>query len=268
MVCAALLAGCGAAKEKPVMEVLDQKYKVEPDASLRINDPSGSIAIHGVDSSEVQLHATKVANSDELIKNISIGVNAQPNDVLIKTSFVRAKGKPFLSTGRRVDYELSIPRTMKITRLDVDDGKVLIDSVQTSELRANVVDGQMELRNCIGDIQVAVQNGDLSLLYGSNLQLPAQSASVEARVLHGTLTVSLPRSGPFHIRATSVSGNITSAFAQDVQVAGGALRKIDISLGKSPRSEIQLNVRSGNIIIADETADARTVGQTQAANPR
>jgi hypothetical protein len=265
--CFYFLCSCGSQKEKPVLEVFEQKYKIDPQGNLRINNPRGSIAIRGVDSDEVLLRATKVASSDEHVRNISVSVAAQPNDILIKTNFVRPKGKPFLSTGKRVDYELTIPRTLKITRLDMDDGKVLIDSVQTSELRANVVDGQLELRNCSGDIQVAVQNGDLSLVNESNVQ-PAHLSMIDARVLSGTLTVSLPRKGSFHVRAATPTGNITSAFAQDVQVGGGALRKIDISLGQTPRSDIQLNVMSGNVIIADATADSRTAGQSQAANPR
>ncbi len=249
------LCGCSARKENAALEVIYKKYPVDPDASIRINDPHGSISIRGTDSSEVQLRATKIAGSPDQLKNISVSVTAQQNDVLIKTNFVRPKAKPFLGGGDRVDYELSIPRSLKITRLDVDDGKVLIDSVQTSELRANVVDGQLELRNCSGDIHVAVQNGDLALLYDARETHPS---SADARVLHGTLTVSLPRSAAFHLRAETTKGNITSALAQTVEVKGGSLRKIDISLGQAPRSEIQLVVVSGNIIIADASAEART----------
>jgi hypothetical protein len=256
---ASLFCGCGARKETAAIEVIDKKYPIDPDASIRINDPHGSISIRGTDSSEVQLHATKVASSADQLKNISVSVTAQQNGVSIKTNFVRSKAKPFLGGGDRVDYELSIPRSLKITRLDVDDGKVSIESVQTSELRANVVDGELELRNCSGDIHVAVQNGDLALLYNAREPRPS---STDARVLHGTLTLSLPRSAAFHLRAETTKGTITSAFAQTVEVKGGALRKIDISSGQAPRSEIQLEVMTGNIIIADASADARTASHS------
>jgi len=251
----ALLCGCNAQKEKPALEVFEQKYPVDSDAIIRIMNPHGSIAVRGNDSTEVQLHATKIAGSTEQLKNISVSVIAQNNDLLIKTNFVRPKGKAFLSNGDRVDYELSIPRTLKIMRLDVDDGRVFVDSVKTSELRANVVDGQMELRNCSGKINIGVQNGDLTLFDDTG---KTQTSSTEARVLHGTLTISVPRNAGFRIRAETTDGNITSAFAQTVDIKGGPLRKIDISSGAAPRSEIQLEVKSGNIIIADASADART----------
>jgi len=252
-----LLCACGSRKENAALEVIDQKYQVEPDVSIRINDPHGSISIHGGDSTNVQLHATKVAAGADQLRNISINVTAQPNDVLIKTNFVRPKGKPFLGGGDRVDYDLVVPSTAKITRLDVDDGRVMIESMRSSELRATVVDGQLEMRNCRGDIHLSVQNGDLSIINGTD-DATAQPSSAEAHVLHGTLTFSTPRKASFHLRGETTYGNITSAFAQTVEVNGGPLRKIDVSSGQSARSEIQLQVLSGNIIIADGTADAQT----------
>lgn len=253
-----LLCACGSGKEGAALEVIEQKYQVDPAGSIRINDPHGSISIHGTDSTEMKLHATKVAARADQLKNIAVSVAAQPNDILIKTNFIRQKGKPFLGGGDRVDYDLSIPRTLKITRLDVDDGKVVIESMQTSELRANVVDGQLELRNCRGDIHVAVQNGDLSVV-SSRDDGTSQPSLTEGHVLHGTLTFSAPRKASFHLRAETIYGNITSAFAQTVEVNGGPLRKIDVSSGQSRRSEVQLQVMTGNIIIADTTAeDART----------
>jgi hypothetical protein len=240
------------------VEVIEQRYQVNPDASIRINDPHGSISIQGSDSHEMKLHATKVSGSQEQLRNIAVSVAARPNDISIKTNFPRPKAKPFLGGGERVDYDLFIPRALKITRLDVDDGKVLIESMQTSELRATVVDGQLELRNCTGDIHVAVENGDLVLNYPAR---HAQPSSTEAHVLHGTLTFSVPRNASFHLRAETPYGNIASAFAQSVEIKGGPLRKIDISSGQPPRSEIQLQVLSGNIIIADATVESRTAGQ-------
>lgn len=254
------LCGCGSRNESALLEVIEQKYPVEPDATIRINDTHGSISIRGENSSEVRMRATKIAGTQEQLRNLGVSVTALQNDILIKTNFVRPKGKAFLSNGERVDYDLSIPRTSKITRLDVDDGKVLIDSVQSTQVRATVVDGQMELRDCTGDIEVAVENGDLGLYFDKAPE--DKPSSVEARVLHGTLTLSIPRTAPVHLTAQTPTGNIASAFAEMVEIKGRPARKIDVALGRAPRSEIHLQVLSGNIIVSDATADTQTKGQT------
>ena len=48
------MTGCTAKKnEGPGKEVMEQTYKVEPNASVRITNPHGSVRIQGTDGSEV-----------------------------------------------------------------------------------------------------------------------------------------------------------------------------------------------------------------------
>src|SRR5438552_589188 len=56
-----LLAGCSPKKEieRPADEVIEQTYKINPNASLRIDNPRGSVTIRGTDGSDVQLRAVK-----------------------------------------------------------------------------------------------------------------------------------------------------------------------------------------------------------------
>src|SRR5947199_7809168 len=148
------LLGC---KPKPktelaANEVIEQTYKVEPNASLRIANPRGSITIHGEDTSEMRIRAVKSASSAAQLKEITLDVTAEPGDVLIKTAFPRKKNMPFFAGKAAVDYTLSVPRSTRIARVDADDGNVSIEGIQNSNVWANIVNGQLNIQNYCGDL--------------------------------------------------------------------------------------------------------------------
>src|SRR5207247_4580225 len=84
------LAGCNSKKEseRPADEVIEQTYKVNADASLRITNPRGSVAIGGADISEGRMHAVKSASSAARLKNNTVDVTAEPGEIFIKTAYV------------------------------------------------------------------------------------------------------------------------------------------------------------------------------------
>ncbi|PYK49099.1 MAG: hypothetical protein DME20_07725 [Verrucomicrobia bacterium] len=96
---ALLLAGCNSKKENewPADEVIEQTYKVNADATLRITNPRGSVAIRGEDTPEVRMRAVKSVSSAAQLKDITVDVTAEPADILIKTAFLRQKKMPLLA---------------------------------------------------------------------------------------------------------------------------------------------------------------------------
>jgi DUF4097 and DUF4098 domain-containing protein YvlB len=246
MLGALLLAGCGKELEQAGTEVFEQTYPVDPTARLTIRNLSGSISIRGADSPELKLRATKTAATAEQLKSISISVTAETGSVAIATNVLPEKGKSRLSGTSTVDYVLVVPRTTKIARLEVEDGKVLIEGMEGEDVRATVVDGQLTVRNCCGNIHVAIANGNLDLSYQ---QCGEQPFFAEAQVTHGSARVSIPRDASFHARAQTATGKILNDFAEMVEVNGRAKQKIDMSVGSNARSELALRVTTGDISI-------------------
>src|SRR5258708_31190293 len=83
------LLGCKPKQktELPTDEAIEQTYKVDPNATVRIANGRGSVTIHGTDASEVRLRAVKHAPSAAQLKDTTVSVTAEPGDILIKTSF-------------------------------------------------------------------------------------------------------------------------------------------------------------------------------------
>ena len=242
------LAGCNSKKknERPADEVIDQSYRVNADASLRISNLRGAIAIRGADTSEVRMHAVKSASSAAQLKNITVDVTAEPGDVLIKTAFLRQKNMPFYAGTTAVDYTLSVPRTARIARLDLDDGNASVEEIQNADVHANVVNGQLEIRNCCGNLKVAVANGGLDLIYG---RCEGPYFSADAQILNGNARLSIGRSAALRVHCETVNGKITNNLDPAVALNEQSSRKIDISLGTGRRSDLTVRVTSGDITI-------------------
>jgi Putative adhesin len=245
---ALLLTGRSSKKEseRPADEVIEQTYKVSADASLRITNPRGSVAIRGADTSEVRMHAVKSASSAAQLKNITVDVTAEPGDVLIKTAFLRQKNMPFYAGTTAVDYTLSVPRSARIPRLDLDDGKASVEGIQNADVRANVVNGQLEIRNCCGNLKVAVANGGLDIVYG---RCEGPYFSAEAQILNGNARLSIARGAALRVHAETVNGKITNSLDTTVELNEQSSGKIDLSLGTGRRSDLTVRVTSGDITI-------------------
>jgi len=243
-----LLAGCNSKKEieRPADEVIEQTYKVEPNATVRIANPLGSVAIRGEDISEVRMRAVKSASSAAQLKDITVDVTAEPGDVLIKTAFPRQKKLPFFAGTSAVDYTLWVPHSARIARVDVDDGNVSIEGIQNADVRANVVNGQLDVRNCCGDLKVAVANGGLDISYG---RCEGPYFSADAQVLNGDAHISIVRGAALRVRAETLNGKIINDIAPTVELNGQPSRKVDIPLGAGRRCELTARVTSGDITI-------------------
>ena len=232
--------------ELPTNEVIEQTYKVDPNATVRIANVRGSVTIRGTDTPQVQMRAVKSTSSVAQLKDITVDVTAEPGDILIKTAFLRQKKMPFFAGSGTVDYTLSVPRTARIARLDLDDGKVSIEGIQSADVRANVVDGQLAIRNCCGNLKVSVGNGTLDLAYG---RCEGPYFSADAQLLNGNARLAIAPGASFRVHGETTNGKVTNNLGTTVELNGRPSRKADMSLGSGRRSDITLRVTSGDITI-------------------
>jgi len=257
---ALLFFGCGPRVETELTEAISQTYQIDPSGSLSIRNANGSIVIRDTEASEVRLQAVKKANSSEQLSSVHINVASQPDFVSITTDFLQPKNKALFAASGTVDYIVSVPPTIRLRRVDLDNGKLSIDGMRGEEVQANVVDGQLVIRNCFANSHARIANGTLDLLYDHPDQ---RQFSVDAQITSGSARVIIPRAGSFHVRAETVTGKITNDFAETVEVNGHTLRKIDMSFGKEAHSEIKLRVTTGDIRIAESKPGIRNTSSDE-----
>jgi DUF4097 and DUF4098 domain-containing protein YvlB len=239
------LIGCRSAVEHAVDQTTEGEYQVDPTASLRVRNTDGSVVIHGSDSPKLTLRTVKKARNAERLRAIAVNVTAEPGAVSITTNLRREKNKAFSANAGTVDYEITAPRTLRISRLDLASGKVRIEEMRGESVRASVVDGELAIHNCFGEVDLDVGNGEIDVSCDRR-----ERFFLNAQIIHGNFRLSLPRDAPFHIKAETSNGKLVNDFADMVELSGRGSGKIDISRGREPRSEIKIRVITGDIKIA------------------
>lgn len=242
-----LVSGCGQKADRVSTEVMERTYEIDPTARLKILNLRGTITIRGADTQELKLRATKKAASPAQLQDINISVAAESGSISISTSVLPQKKRAASGAAGEVDYELVVPRTINIARLELEDGNVLIEGMEDEDVRANVVDGEVTIRKCCANIQVAIANGDLDL---SLKDCGQHSFSTNAQLTHGKAKIFLARDSSIHVRAQTEKGTVVNEFADMVQVNGGSTRKVDLSLGTDVRSQLTVRVTTGDISLA------------------
>ena len=245
--------GCSPKVEGPKNEVFEQNYEIDPDAGLSIRNTDGSIVILGTETPALKLRAIKKASNSDELKDINVTATAGEKAVSITTKFLSQKNKALSSGSRTVDFTIEIPRTVNLTRVDLDNGKVLIDGMRAEDLRATVVDGQLAIRNCCGNAHVSIANGVLDLYYEP---CERRRFLVDAQMTNGNAGVFIGRKASFHIQAETMTGKIINKLGDTVNLNGQTTRRVDISTGKGAvRHDIKLRATTGDIKIAEAGAE-------------
>src|SRR5207247_1868093 len=138
----------------------------------------------------------------------AVKVVAQAGSVSVETGFPPQKTWGFSDRVGAVNYEISVPRTVKISRLDVGNGDVQIGEMY-SDIQANLVNGGLAAHNCFGKSRLSVANGTLDLIYE---KWERRDFSVDARIISGDVRAFLPGTASFHIVAEAVNGNVLNHF--------------------------------------------------------
>src|SRR4051795_3412008 len=82
-----LFAASHAFAVETAEEVVEQKYSVDSNATLSVQNIDGSIRVYAADKPEIHIQAIKRAYNRERLEAISVDVKATQNSVAIITTF-------------------------------------------------------------------------------------------------------------------------------------------------------------------------------------
>jgi len=240
------LAGCESSVDKVVEETAEQTYEVDPAGSFSFRNTAGAVHISGSDDESMKVRITRKGWSAEQLNGIAARVAVQTKAISIETSYPPEKTWRFSHRSGSIDFDIVLPRTVKIARLDLENGDILVEGMR-GDARADLVNGKLVTRNCFGDIQLSVANGTLDLFYERWQQQPF---AVDSRIIGGNARVFLPRAVPFHLLAETETGNVSNHFALPEEQDPKRATKVNMSVGSAPRPEINIRATHGDIEIA------------------
>jgi len=250
---AVLVTACGRSAETTARKEFAQVYAINPDATFSLANFSGSVVIHGSDLPQLEVKAIITATNSQRLNGITVDVKARDDRAAINTIFPPEKRRVGASGGQ-VDYVLRLPRTVRISQLEIENGRVSIEGMRSPDLNARVVDGSLSVHNCLGDARLAVSSGSLELSYDSLEQDPF---FVSALIIHGNARVVMPTGSPLHLLADASSGKVINHLAETVELNGHSSSRVDMKIGPNTRPDFEIRATMGDIEILPVKALAK-----------
>ncbi|MEY2572412.1 MAG: hypothetical protein QOJ87_625 [Verrucomicrobiota bacterium] len=239
-----LLFAFSAPAVEPLEESIQQKYEVAADATLSVHNTDGSIRVYGADQPVISIQAIKKAYNKERLAGIVVDVKASPNSVAISTTFPPRKGALSDRSGT-VDYIIVVPKTAKVTQLELVNGEILIEGLRHgSSARAHVVNGWLGGHNCFGDLDLAIESGRLDLAYD---WWENHEFAVKAFNTRGNVRAVFPGDASLNLSATALEGRIANGFAKTAPA--DIVHSVAEVIGPNAQTVVSLDARRGNIRI-------------------
>ncbi len=249
-VASCLLLGCRPAVDRTLEEIIDHVYPVEPTATLSVTNRDGSIRVYaaGSDVHDVRVEAVKKAYSAERLKAISVKVSAQPNAISVETTYPPDSGIGFSDRSGTVDYVIVVPSTIRISRLELTNGEMLVEGMRSEEARVQLGNGRLLAHNCFGKLDLHLKTGNLAIAYEwwEDLEF-----SIRATIQNGNAYAYIPTDAAFHLIAHTATGKIANDFAEKEERRAEPVNKIDMLVGGGGKTIFQFETEDGNIKIAE-----------------
>jgi DUF4097 and DUF4098 domain-containing protein YvlB len=245
-----LLLSCRPAVDRTLEEMIDHVYPVEPTATLTVTNRDGSIRVYaaGDETRDVRVEAIKKAYSAERLKAISIQVSAQPNSISIETIYPPDSGVGFSEQSGTVDYVIVVPQTIRISKLELANGELLMEGMRSEEARAQLGNGRLFAHNCFGNLDLQLKTGNLVIAYE---WWEDTEFSIRATIQNGNALAYIPTDAAFHLIAHTATGRIASDFADKEQRRAEPINKIDMLVGGGGKTLFQFETQDGNVKIAE-----------------
>ena len=245
LVAALVCLAQGLEASNPLEELVQQTHPVDPVATLSVRNMDGSIAIRVSDVAAISIRATKRAYTTARLRGIVVDVKAAPDRVSIETIVPPGEGLLGDRSGT-VDYVITIPKTVRIEQLDLNDGEVSIEGLRGGSAVARVGNGWLAVRNCFADLDLAVTDGRLQVAYDrweeSNFRVVLASPE-------GDIRVNFPSEASVNIVARTVSGRIVNGLGAKQEEENGTSRFLSMTTGSKPGASFEMSTTTGDIRI-------------------
>jgi hypothetical protein len=235
-----------ASAVEPLEEIVEQKFAVDPNVSVSIQNIDGAIRVYAAEEPVVLVQAVKKAYNAERLKGIVIDTKATPASVAITTSFPPRKNALSDRSGT-VDYIIIVPQTAQITQLELTNGEVLLEGLRNGgSAKARLVNGWMIGHNCFGNLDLTVETGRLDVAYD---WWESREFAVKALNLRGQLRALFPTDASFNLSATATEGRVANGFGEKKTGPGDVVHSVAEVIGPDARAVLSLEARKGNIRI-------------------
>jgi DUF4097 and DUF4098 domain-containing protein YvlB len=246
-----LLPSCRPPTDRTLEEMIDHTYPIEPNGTLSVTNRDGSIRVYAAGKTrDVRVEAIKRAYSAERLKAVSIKVAARPDSISIETNYPPDSGAGFSDRSGTVDYVIVVPQTIRISKLELGNGELLVEGMRSDQARAQLGNGRLYANNCFGNLDLALHTGNLVIVYEWWEQ---HEFAIRASVQNGHTLAYIPSEAAFHLIANTATGKIVNDFAEKEERRAEPVNTIDMLVGGGGKTTFQLETQDGNVKISEHS---------------
>lgn len=231
---------------EPFEETIEQRYEVDANAQLSVQNVDGSIRVYASDQPVISVQAIKKAYNRERLQGIVVDVKASRSTVAITTVFPSRKNALSDRSGI-VDYIILVPYTTKVAQLDLVNGEVLVEGLRNGgSAKAHLVNGWLAGHNCFGNLDLTVETGRLDVAYNwwENYDF-----AIKALNTRGNIFAIFPIDSSINLSATALEGRIANGFASKETTSAGVVHSVAEVIGPDAQTVVSLEAGRGNIRI-------------------
>jgi outer membrane lipoprotein SlyB len=242
--CSTLLLG-GSVSGAPLMEKVEQKYALPPNAEITVRNTDGTIYLYGAEEDELKIVARKKAYSKERLDAISVQVSIEGNKATVDTKYPpRPEGLGLSDRSGTVDYVIVVPEHCTLSQVELTTGEIIVDGLRGPAVNARLTTGRLLTQNCFTALNLSVIEGRIAVTYLWWLDEPV---SLFAEIKQGDVRLALPDAPAVRLDAVSMHGHVANAFGEERgQNTGSALQT---TIGADNGGEFKIRVDDGNIKI-------------------
>jgi DUF4097 and DUF4098 domain-containing protein YvlB len=179
-------------------------FPLDEGGRFSISNVNGSISVTGSNGDQVEIIATKKADSQKQLDEIEIEVSHSANEISVNTE-LGSSSRWFShdSSSGEVKYEVIVPHSTMLDSVDTVNGDVTIGGVH-GDVEAESVNGSLNVSDLSGDVSLSTVNGSVEAGF---TRLEGQQ-KVKAETVNGRVTINLPADADVKISADSLNGSI------------------------------------------------------------
>jgi DUF4097 and DUF4098 domain-containing protein YvlB len=209
-------------------------YPMSAGSKLTVENVNGSIEITGWDQNAIDISATKYAETDQLLAQVSVDVAAAADGVHIRTII------PPEAQNVGVKYVLKVPRRAELAEIRSTNGSIRISETE-GPANLRTTNGSVHASKTRGKLGIDTSNGSVQIEENEGeTDVRTSNGSVRASRIIGPLTA-ISSNGGMHVDMEESRGGPISLTTSN----GG----VDLKLGSATQSAVKAATSNGSITL-------------------
>lgn len=315
LISAAVLAALPLASAHAAIDrVVEKSFAVQPGGKLQVGTQGGRITVDSSAGATVvkvtakeHIRADSEAEADEILKQLTLTIEQEGNDVSARSEYAHSTGFHFGSWPPvQVDFVVTVP-TRYSAELNTSGGGITVGDLDgtlqahtsgggirmgriTQAIAANTSGGNIALEQGGASVRLATSGGSIKLgpvagtgdvrTSGGDIQIEGMGGPLSARTSGGDIRVTFAGALKGDCRLTTSGGRVTAkvganvAYHLDASTSGGRVRAegltITVDQGGAGKSRLSGDVNRGGPVLSLRTSGGDIVvePETLAANGR